>query len=75
MIRQAWRDRTRELRETGRTLRNLGVEVGVIEGGSLLAFPLITVKVSALIYWQALVLLLKRTPFYTHPAKIGTNHP
>ncbi len=42
---------------------------------ALLAFPLITVKVSALIYWQALVLLLKRTPFYTHPAKIGTNHP
>lgn len=40
VIRQAWRDRTRELRETGRTLRNLGVEVGVIEGGSLLAFPL-----------------------------------
>ncbi|MBY0399829.1 response regulator [Myxococcota bacterium] len=40
VIRQAWRDRTRELRETGRTLRNLGIEVGVIEGGSLLAFPL-----------------------------------
>lgn len=40
VIRQAWRDRTRELRETGRTLRNLGIEVGVIEGGSLLAFPI-----------------------------------
>lgn len=42
---------------------------------ALLAFPLITLKVSALIYWQALVLLVKRTPFYTHPAKIGTQNP
>ncbi|MFO0689211.1 MAG: response regulator [Myxococcota bacterium] len=40
VIRQTWRDRTRELRETGRTLRNLGIEVGMIEGGSLLAFPI-----------------------------------
>jgi CheY-like chemotaxis protein len=40
VIRQAWRDRARELRETGRTLRNLGFEVGAIEGGSLLTFPL-----------------------------------
>jgi hypothetical protein len=38
---------------------------------ALLAFPFITIKVSALIYWQALVLLLKRTPFYTHPDKTG----
>jgi hypothetical protein len=38
---------------------------------ALLAFPFITVKVVALIYWQAFVLLLKRTPFYTHPAKTG----
>lgn len=40
VIRQAWRDRTRELRETGRTLGRLGLEVGVVEGGSLLAFPI-----------------------------------
>jgi DUF1365 family protein len=37
---------------------------------ALAAFPLITFKVSALIYWQALVLLIKRTPFFTHPDKI-----
>lgn len=40
MIRQAWRDRTRELRDTARTLKNLGIEVGAIEGGSVLAFSL-----------------------------------
>lgn len=40
VIRQAWRDRTRELRDTARTLERLGIEVGAIEGGSLLAFPL-----------------------------------
>ncbi len=40
VIRQAWRDRTRELRDTARTLERLGIEVGSIEGGSLLAFPL-----------------------------------
>jgi DNA-binding response OmpR family regulator len=38
-IRQAWRDRTRELRESGRLLQRLGIEVGAIEGGSVLAFP------------------------------------
>ena len=39
---------------------------------ALAAFPLITFKVSALIYWQALRLLLKRTPFFTHPDKLST---
>jgi len=38
-IRQAWRDRTRELRESGRLLQRLGIEVGAMEGGSVLAFP------------------------------------
>ena len=37
---------------------------------ALLAFPLITLKVSYAIYWQALRLLLKRTPFFTHPDKL-----
>lgn len=37
---------------------------------ALLAFPLITFKVSALIYWQAFKLLLKKTPFHTHPDKL-----
>ncbi len=40
VIRQAWRDRTRELRDTARTLQQLGLEVGVLEGGSVLAFSL-----------------------------------
>ena len=33
----------------------------------LAAFPLMTVKVIAAIHWQALLLWLKRTPFYEHP--------
>jgi DUF1365 family protein len=36
---------------------------------ALVAFPLITAQVAGLIYWQALKLWLKRTPFFTHPAK------
>jgi DUF1365 family protein len=38
---------------------------------ALISFPFVTVKVSALIYWQALRLLLKRTPFFTHPDKLA----
>lgn len=38
-IRQAWRNRTHELRETGRLLMDLGIDVGAVEGGSVLAFP------------------------------------
>lgn len=37
---------------------------------ALVGFPLMTLRVSALIYWQALKLLLKRTPFFTHPDKL-----
>lgn len=36
---------------------------------ALLRFPLISLRVSALIYWQALKLLLKRVPFHLHPSK------
>ncbi|MAG33556.1 MAG: hypothetical protein CL908_21980 [Deltaproteobacteria bacterium] len=39
-IRQAWHARTNELRETGRTLRDLGVNVGAVESGSVLAIQL-----------------------------------
>lgn len=35
----------------------------------LLTYPLMTAKVTAMIYWQALRLLLKGAPFFTHPAK------
>jgi len=37
---------------------------------ALLSFPLMTVKVSAAIYWQALRLWLKRVPFHPHPDKV-----
>ncbi len=36
----------------------------------LIAYPLMTVQVIGAIYWQAFRLILKRTPFYTHPDKI-----
>jgi DUF1365 family protein len=34
---------------------------------ALCAFPFMTFKVIALIHWQALRLLIKRVPFYSHP--------
>lgn len=36
-----------------------------------LKFPLMTLKVVAGIYWQALRLWLKRTPFHSHPDKMA----
>ena len=33
----------------------------------LFTFPLMTFKIIAAIYWQALKLWLRKTPFYTHP--------
>jgi len=39
---------------------------------ALIQFPLVTVKVVTLIHWQALKLLMKRTPFHTHPSKRTT---
>ncbi len=35
----------------------------------LLRYPVMTGKVVAMIYWQALRLIVKRTPFFTHPKK------
>jgi uncharacterized protein len=35
----------------------------------LLKYPLMTMKVTTMIYFQALRLLLKNTPFFTHPQK------
>jgi DUF1365 family protein len=35
----------------------------------LIKYPLMTAKVTAMIYWQALRLLLKKTPLFDHPKK------
>jgi uncharacterized protein len=35
----------------------------------LMKYPLMTLKVTTMIYWQALRLLIKKTPFFTHPQK------
>jgi len=35
----------------------------------LVRYPMVTGKVIAMIYWQALRLILKRTPFFSHPKK------
>lgn len=40
---------------------------------SLVAFPLMTAKVSTMIYWQALRLWWKGTPFHSHPATLTTS--
>ncbi|MAH74185.1 MAG: hypothetical protein CBC09_09555 [Cellvibrionales bacterium TMED49] len=37
---------------------------------SLLYYPLLTVKISLAIYWQALKIWFKGVPFFTHPAKL-----
>ncbi len=60
---------------------SLSLERREINGASLavalLRFPLMTMKVVLLIYWQALKLKLKGARFYTHPAKheAGTETP
>jgi DUF1365 family protein len=38
--------------------------------GALARFPLMTAQVTATIYWQALRLWLKKTPFFVHPDRL-----
>jgi len=42
--------------------------------GALAGYPFMTAKVAGAIYWQALRLWLKRTPFFAHPDKTGAGH-
>jgi uncharacterized protein len=42
---------------------------------ALLRFPAMTAKVTSAIYWQALRLMLKRTPLFTHPDKQPVPQP
>jgi uncharacterized protein len=55
-------------------LRREPMGAGVL-ARALASFPLMTLKVVTLIHWQALRLLLKRTPFHAHPAKRPTREP
>jgi len=57
-------DATLTLRRKPLTSWNLARALG--------SFPLVTVKVVSLIYWQALKLWLKRVPLFTHPKKLVT---
>lgn len=61
-----WRDGAAQFDAT-LNLRRQEMTAGSL-ARALIQFPLITVKVSALIYWQAVKLLVKRTPVHTHPA-------
>ncbi len=42
--------------------------------GALLRYPLMPLKVTGAIYWQALRLWMKRVPFHTHPEQTGAGH-
>ena len=41
---------------------------------ALIRFPFMTLKVTAAIYWNALLLKLKGCPFYSHPKNLETTH-
>jgi len=41
---------------------------------AIIRFPFMTLKVTAAIYWNALLLKLKGCPFYSHPKHLETKH-
>lgn len=49
------------------SLRREPISTAALNRLLLLRFPLMTMKVAAAIYWEALRLFLKRAPFYGHP--------
>lgn len=83
-IRYFWRIRVEDdrldvhmrLTRAGRECFSAGMRLALepMTAGSMrrmpLQFPLMTLKVVAAIYWQALRLWLKKVPFYSHPDKV-----
>lgn len=63
---ESWRE-GREVFDATLTMRRRPISSTSL-AVALLAYPLMTVRVVALIHWQALRLWLKRTPFHPHPA-------
>jgi hypothetical protein len=69
---ESWRDGAPQFDAT-MTLDRVPIS-GASLAGALLRYPLLPLKVTAAIYWQALRLWLKRVPFHTHPDKTGAGH-
>ena len=55
-------------------LRRRPLQAGAM-AATLLRFPLMTARVVLAIHWQALVLWLKRVPFYAHPGVSAATRP
>ena len=67
-----WRDGARQFDAT-MTLERVPIS-GPALAAALLRYPLLPLKVTAAIYWQALRLWLKRAPFHSHPDLAGAGH-
>lgn len=65
--------REEKLFDASLQLRRLEISSGAL-ARVLTLYPLMTAKVAFLIYWQALRLMIKRTPFYVHPDKSDQVH-